>query len=253
MIQIENLSFAYPQKEVLKDINLTVSPADFCALIGPNGSGKSTLLKAIAGLLSPQTNSKIALQHQFISNLTAMEMAKILAYVPQHQDIVFDYPVFDTILMGRFPHQNHWSTMNKKDADIVEEVMYKTNLTHLRNRMLGQLSGGELQRTMIARAMAQQTPILLLDEPLSNLDITHKYEIMDILKKLNQNERVTIIIILHEFSFVKRYANQTLILNDGKIQNYGPTQEVFNIENLQTAFHLSSEYFIDQYGTVIKR
>lgn len=253
MIQIENLSFAYPQKEVLKNINLDIAPADFCALIGPNGSGKSTLLKAIAGLLSPQAESNVTLQHQVISRLSAMELAKILAYVPQHQDIVFDYPVFDTILMGRFPHQNHWSTMSQKDADIVEDIMHKTNLTHLRDRMLSQLSGGELQRTMIARAMAQQTPILLLDEPLSNLDITHKYEIMDILKELNQNERVTIIIILHEFSFVKRYANKTLILNDGTIQNFGPTDEVFNIGNLQTAFHLSPEYIIDQYGTVIKR
>lgn len=253
MIQIENLSFAYPQKEVLKNINLDIAPADFCALIGPNGSGKSTLLKAIAGLLSPQAESNVTLQHQVISRLSAMELAKILAYVPQHQDIVFDYPVFDTILMGRFPHQSHWSTMSQKDADIVEDIMHKTNLTHLRDRMLSQLSGGELQRTMIARAMAQQTPILLLDEPLSNLDITHKYEIMDILKELNQNERVTIIIILHEFSFVKRYANKTLILNDGTIQNFGPTDEVFNIWNLQTAFHLSPEYIIDQYGTVIKR
>lgn len=253
MIKVNNLTFGYTQKKVLKNIDFSLSKGDFCALVGANGSGKSTLLKAIAGLLSTEASSAIEIENQTLTDISPRELAKKIAYVPQRQDVIFDFSVFDVVMMGRHPYQNHWSKGDAQDYQIVEEMLHKTNLIHLKDKMLTQLSGGEMQRTMIARAMAQQTPILLLDEPLSNLDITHKFEIMDILQELNQQEKVSIIIILHDFSFVKKYSSKTLIISDGTVQNYGNTNEVFKIENLQQAFQFSSNYFMDEHGNIMRK
>ncbi|MDD4395787.1 MAG: ABC transporter ATP-binding protein, partial [Bacteroidales bacterium] len=138
------------------------------------------------------------------------------------------------------------------DEQIVSDILQKTHLWELKDRMLGHLSGGEMQRTMIARAMAQQSPILLLDEPLANLDIAHKFEIMDILKELNQVNQTTIIIILHDFSFAKQYTDQTLLLNRGKVQLFSDSNSVITTNNIQNAFSLSEDYQVDSRGNIIR-
>lgn len=252
MLSIKQLFFAYDKKNVLEDINFDIDSGDFCAIIGPNGSGKSTLLKAIAGILPSKTAGSVYLQDTTIEEFSARELAKIVSYVPQKQDVVFDFSVFDTILMGRNPYQNRWEGGNAKDREIVMDVMSKTNLTNLKDRMLGQLSGGEMQRVMIARAMAQQTPLMLLDEPLSNLDIAHKYEVMDILRQLNRQNHTTILIILHDFTFVKQYASKSILIQNGKLQMFSSTDEVLTSDNIRSAFDLSSDYQIDGMGNIYR-
>ena len=250
MISVKNLTFSYDKKPVLDGLSFDVSAGDFCAVIGPNGSGKSTLLKALTGLLPGDVRTAVSVYGQPLSDYTPMALAKKVAYVSQRMDIVFDFPVYDTVMMGRHPHQSRWETGTPHDREVVEEMLRRTGLLHLKDRMLTQLSGGEVQRVMIARAMAQQTPVLLLDEPLSNLDVSHKFEVMNLLRTLNREQNVTVLIVVHDFVFAKQFATTTMLLKDGTIQSFGKTGEVITLDQIRTAFDLSDRYRLDERGNV---
>ncbi|MBR0078150.1 MAG: ABC transporter ATP-binding protein [Bacteroidales bacterium] len=251
MLSINNLTFSYDKKPVLDGLSFEVPAGDFCAVIGPNGSGKSTLLKAVSGLL-PETavRTAVSVDGQPLSDYTPLALARKVAYVPQRVDIVFDFTVFDTVMMGRHPHQSRWETGTPHDREVVTEMLDKTGLLPLKDRMLTQLSGGEVQRVMIARAMAQQTPVLLLDEPLSNLDVTHKFEVMRLLRDLNREQNVTVLIVVHDFAFAKQFAATTLLLKGGKRLAYGPTDEVITLPMIRDAFGLGGDYCLDERGNV---
>ena len=251
MISVKELSFSYDKKPVLADLSFGLAAGDFCAVIGPNGSGKSTLLKAVSGLLpEPSVKSAVSVDGQPLSGYTPLLLARKVAYVPQRVDIVFDFTVFDTVMMGRHPHQSRWETGTPHDIEVVNEMLGKTGLLHLKDRMLTQLSGGEVQRVMIARAMAQQTPILLLDEPLSNLDVTHKFEVMRLLRTLNREQNVTVLIVVHDFAFAKQFAATTLLLKNGKRLAYGKTDEVITLPMIRDAFDMDDDYLLDERGNV---
>ena len=250
MISVKNLTFSYDKKPVLDGLTFDVPAGDFCAVIGPNGSGKSTLLKALSGLLPGDVQTAVSVDGQPLADYTPMALAKKVAYVSQRMDIVFDFPVFDTVMMGRHPHQSRWETGTPHDREVVEEMLRRTGLLHLKDRMLTQLSGGEVQRVMIARAMAQQTPILLLDEPLSNLDVSHKFEVMNLLRTLNREQNVTVLIVVHDFAFAKQFADTTLLLKDGKMQAHGQTDEVITLDRIRAAFDLHEGYRLDERGNV---
>jgi iron complex transport system ATP-binding protein len=179
-------------------------------------------------------------------------LAHQVAFVPQREEIIFDFSVYDMVMMGRNPYQSRWAGESAEDKRIVEEVLANCRLSPLRDRMLTQLSGGEMQRALIARAMAQQTPVLLLDEPLSNLDIIHKFEIMDILKKLNLSQKTTILIIMHDFPFAKQYTQKTILLKEGVKVHDGKTDEVLTPEIIRQIFDLHDDYIIDVYGNIRK-
>ena len=252
MIQSEHIAFAYEQKKVIDAIIFELQKGDVCAIMGLNGSGKSTLLKLIAGLLAIQ-EGKLLIDNRPINEYSRKLLSQKIAYVPQQQDIVFDFSVYDIVMMGRNPYQSRWETESETDREIVHQVLQQCNLSHLKDRMLTQLSGGEKQRTLIARAMAQQAPIMLLDEPLSNLDIIHKYEIMDILANLNRTRQITTLIILHDFPFAKQYANKTLLLKEGQLYYFGATDTTLIPEIIRETFNLSENYLIDDCGNVFKR
>ncbi|MBQ7734984.1 MAG: ABC transporter ATP-binding protein [Bacteroidales bacterium] len=251
MLSINNLTFSYDKKPVLDGLTFEVPAGDFCAVIGPNGSGKSTLLKAVSGLLpEAAVRTAVSVDGQPLSEYTPLTLARKVAYVPQRVDIVFDFTVFDTVMMGRHPHQSRWETGTPHDRAVVTEMLDKTGLLPLKDRMLTQLSGGEVQRVMIARAMAQQTPVLLLDEPLSNLDVTHKFEVMRLLRTLNREQNVTVLIVVHDFAFAKQFATTTLLLKGGERLAYGPTDEVITLPMIRDAFGLSGDYRLDERGNV---
>lgn len=250
MLSVKKLNFSYDKKPVLDDLSFDVSAGGFCAVIGPNGSGKSTLLKALSGLLDGDVRSSVSVDGRALPEYAPMELAKKVAYVSQRMDIVFDFPVFDTVMMGRHPHQSRWETGTPHDREVVEAMLHKTGLLHLKDRMLTQLSGGEVQRVMIARAMAQQTPVLLLDEPLSNLDVSHKFEVMNLLRTLNREQNVTVLIVVHDFAFAKQFASTTLLLKEGRMQAYGKTDEVITLDQIRAAFDLNDRYRLDERGNV---
>ena len=251
-INIQNLCFGYDKKIIFNDLSLSFPQGGFCSILGPNGSGKTTLLKCIVGLLQP-SGGKISLYGKPISEYKMMDLARKIAYVPQYQDIVFDISVFDYVMLGRNPYQTPWEMQRAEDKEIAEEMLQKCNVWHYRDTLIQSLSGGERQRVMIARAMAQQTGILLLDEPLSNIDVTHKFEIMDILQQLNEEQKVTVLIILHDLPIAKAYSKQVLLLKEGNLLQFGDGIAVLTEENIRNCFNLSDVYDISEAGFITKK
>ena len=251
-VELQHITFGYGSEQLFRDLSVQFADGEFCAIVGPNGSGKTTLIKCIAGLLSVDAG-QVAVNGRCLKEYTTREIARQVAYVPQRQELVFDISVFNMVMMGRNPYQRQWQLANPHDDAVVEEMLDKCNLLHLRDRSVNELSGGELQRTLIARAMAQQTPIMLLDEPLSNLDIAHKYEIMDILRHLNRDQNVLIIIILHDISMALEYATHALLMRAGVVSHHDEVNAVLSPENIKSIFQLGPEFQISLQGNVSKR
>ena len=251
-INIQNLHFGYDNRVIFSSLSVSFPQGGFCSILGPNGSGKTTLLKCVAGLLKSDSGT-IQLKGKPMSEYKMTEMARTLAYVPQYQDIVFDISVFDYVMLGRNPYQTPWEIQRPEDKEIVEDMLQRCKVWKYRDNLLQALSGGERQRVMIARAMAQQTGIMLLDEPLSNIDVTHKFEIMDILQQLNEEQGVSILIILHDLPIAKSYSKQILLLKEGKMLQYGSKNEVLTEDNIRKCFDLSDVYAISEEGFITKR
>lgn len=251
-ISVKNISFCYDSKPIFKDLSLEIRKGSFYSILGPNGSGKTTLLKSIAGLLKP-TSGQIVVNGREIDSYSVVERARNISYVPQYQHIVFDVSVHDYVMMGRNPYQKTWEMQGPGDEEIVESVMESCNVSKFRDKSIQSLSGGERQRVMIARAIAQRTPVMLLDEPLSNLDVAHKFEIMDILSELNSRDGVTVIIILHDMSIAKGYSTEALLLKGGKVLCCGKESDVLSCGNIRDCFDLSDSFSISDNGFIFKR
>ncbi len=251
-INIQNLHFGYDNRVIFNDLSVSFPQGGFCSILGPNGSGKTTLLKCVAGLLKPDSGT-IQLNGKPMSEYKMTEMARTLAYVPQYQDIVFDISVFDYVMLGRNPYQTPWEMQRPEDKEVVEDMLQRCKVWKYRDNLLQALSGGEHQRVMIARAMAQQTGIMLLDEPLSNIDVTHKFEIMDILQQLNEEQGVSILIILHDLPIAKSYSKQILLLKEGQMLQYGDRNAVLTEGNIRNCFDLSDVYLISEEGFITKK
>ena len=251
-ISINNLTFGYDNRVIFNNLSVSFPQGGFCSILGPNGSGKTTLLKCIVGLLQP-SGGTIMLEGKPMSEYKMMDLARKIAYVPQYQDIVFDISVFDYVMLGRNPYQTPWEMQRAEDKEIVEAMLQKCNVWHYRDTLIQSLSGGERQRVMIARAMAQQTGIMLLDEPLSNIDVTHKFEIMDILQQLNEERNVTVLIILHDLPIAKAYSKEILLLKEGKMLQYGDKNAVLTEENIRSCFDLTERYAVSEEGFITKR
>lgn len=212
-IEIQSLEFSYNGFPVLKNINENIDKGEFVGVVGPNGSGKSTLLRCLDRILKPK-HGKIFLNSKNIRKLSRNDLARQIAYVPQKESNTFPATVFDTVLMGRKPHIN-WMPV-KKDLDITSKVIEMLDLTDIAFKDINQLSGGQRQRVFIARALAQQPEVLLLDEPTANLDLRHQMEVMNILKSLT-NKDITIIIAIHDLNMALQYCNKLIMLKDGEI------------------------------------
>ena len=251
-INIQNLHFGYDSRVIFNDLSVTFPQGGFCSILGPNGSGKTTLLKCVTGLLKPDSGT-ITLNGKPLADYKMMDLARTIAYVPQYQDIVFDISVSDYVLLGRNPYQTPWEMQRPEDKEVVEEALNKCNVWDYRDRLLQALSGGERQRVMVARAMAQQTGIMLLDEPLANIDITHKFGIMDILQELNEEQGVSILIILHDLPIAKAYSKQILLLKEGDVLQYGDRNAVLTEENIRNCFDLTERYAVSEEGFITKK
>lgn len=235
MIEVKNLSYSYGKKIIIEDMSFAISQGDFCAIMGPNGCGKTTLLKCIANILPVKTNS-IFINGKDSTTYSIKKLAQQIAFVPQHTPLDFEFSAFETVLMGRNPYQTHLQNESQKDWDIVEECMKKTNTWHLRFAPLTEMSGGEMQRVLLARALAQQTPIMLLDEPLSNLDISHQFEIIKLLREISQNEKKTILLIVHDPNIAIRYCKTLLLLHNHHIVYHGDIEEGLTVQNIKDYF-----------------
>lgn len=227
-------SVRYGNHVVLEDITLTLPPGSMTCLLGPNGSGKTTLLRVLAGILQPATGS-VELGHTPLRLLGRSAIARHCAYLPQQTSTAFDIDVEHAVAMGRYPHLGPWGAMRKSDYDTVAWAIERVGLSSLRRRTLPTLSGGERQRVFIARALAQQAPILLLDEPISSLDIGRQLELMNLLSNLHA-EGFTILASVHDFRPALDFFPSALLLNAGQLTAQGPTPQVLFGPALEAAF-----------------
>lgn len=239
MIRINNLSYGYAQKEVLRNLNIHIEEGGFYAVMGANGCGKTTLLRLVAGMLQPQEGS-VEVQGRPVSHFKARELAQRVAFVRQHPQTDFEFSAQEIVMMGRNPYQHHLQNESDADRTIVEDSMRRTNSWHLRQAQPSEMSGGELQRVMIARALAQQTPIMLLDEPISNLDIAHQFEVLELLRQINQEEGKTILLVIHDLNMALRYCGKLLLLHQGGILFQGAISQGLTPENIATVFGVDS-------------
>ena len=224
MIEINNISFSFEQ-EVLRDININIERGKFYTILGPNGSGKTTLLRILSKSLNT-CKGEIFIDEKELTQIKPKVLAKEMAVVSQSTEIEFDFSVQGIVLMGRTPHISRFCSESEEDIEIAMNAMKMTNTWELRNKSINTLSGGERQRVVVARAIAQETGIILLDEPISHLDIHHQIEIMNQLKQLNQNKNITIIAVLHDLNIAAAYSDHMILMHDKVVYKDGTPEEV---------------------------
>lgn len=233
--QLREICFRYAQPWVLQDCSLDVREGEILGVIGANGSGKTSLLKLMAGLLSPQ-EGRISLHGRDVAVLPPREMARLVALVPQESQVLFPFTVGELVLMGRFVHQSGWGWESGEDLRIARQAMRVMEVDHLASRTFQALSGGERHRTVIARALAQQTPILLLDEPTAFLDLKHQVEIFGILRELNRERHATVVLVSHDLNLASQHCDRLLLLHEGRPYRTGPPKEVLTVEHLRVTY-----------------
>ncbi|MFW5819008.1 MAG: ABC transporter ATP-binding protein [Desulfovermiculus sp.] len=234
-VRVDELGVGYGQVRVLESVSFFVPRGELLVVIGPNGSGKSTLLKTLAGILRPQSGH-VDILGQDISTRSRREMARKVAFVPQQASVAASYTVLETVLMGRYPHQGLLGLDSARDMQVAREAMHSTRIDHLQDRSLAQLSGGELQRVLIARALCQEPEIMLLDEPTSSLDLAHQVRVMDLLEELHTKHELTVIMVAHDLNLASLYSERILLLREGTMAGHGPPRDVLTFENLETVF-----------------
>ena len=223
---------SYGERRILDDLDLSFGEGRITAVMGPNGCGKTTLLRLVDGLLEPSAG-RVLIDGMAVQDYPARQLAQKVAFVRQHQRTDFEFSAFETVLMGRNPYQHRLQNESQEDWDIVERCMKQTGTWHLRLAKPAQMSGGELQRVMIARALAQQTPVLLMDEPVSNLDIAHQIEVMRLLRDASGK---TVLIVLHDLNLSLRFCDDLLLLHDSRYVYHGPVAGGLTPENIQAVY-----------------
>ena len=238
IINIEKLNYSYGKKEVLKELSLDIDENKLTGIIGPNGCGKSTLAKNIIKYINGKFES-FKIMDTDIRELTHKKIAQLISYIPQKSIIIPNISVFDYVLLGRFPSlKNSWDNYTKKDYEIVENNINLLNIKELRDRNIETLSGGELQKALLARALAQEAKILLLDEPTSALDLNNAVEFMKILKNISIKKNISVIIIIHDLNLASLFCDSLIILKDGRFIEKGSPKEVINEENIKSVYNL---------------
>jgi iron complex transport system ATP-binding protein len=239
LLNVDGVECRYGSFKVLEDVSLSVKGGDFVGILGPNGSGKTTLLKSISRSLKPYKGT-ILLNEADIYTLKNVDVAKQMAVVPQDTSIGFNFSALDIVLMGRNPHMKRFQMESEKDMTIARKVMNLTNIWYLAERPINELSGGEKQRVIIARALAQEPKILLLDEPLTHLDIMNQLEIMDLVKDLCVKQKLVVLAVFHDFNLAARYCKSAIMLKDNKIFAAGSLTEVLTSENIKSVFNVDA-------------
>lgn len=231
-LEIKNVSFSYKNKEVLKNISFSVKKGESISIFGPNGSGKTTLLKVILGILKPQKGS-VYFNGIDIFKISERERGKIFSYVPQKVNIFFPLKTFDYLLTGRAPYIDGF--VKKEDKEIVLYWMEKFNITHLKDINFQILSEGEKQLLTLIRTLIQETEIIILDEPLTHLDLKFKFKILNLLKELKSSQK-TIISVFHEINSIKYLCDKIILLKNGVLKKYGEVKNLVKIEEIINLF-----------------
>jgi iron complex transport system ATP-binding protein len=239
-IRLHALDLGYEGRPVLSGVSFDVAPGEFVGILGPNGSGKSTLLRAVAGLLPPQQGD-ILVQGEHIGRMDSRRRARLLAVVPQSTEVRFPFTCLEVVLMGRYPYRRRFGALSPDDLGLALEAMAHTTTAHLQERPINEVSGGEGQRVIVARALAQAPEILLLDEATSSLDVRKKLEIFEVLLELNRRQGLTVLCAMHDLNLAALYCRRLIFLKDGRVVKDGPTDTVFTPEVLAQVYDTPME------------
>lgn len=240
MLTIEQLSIRYEQKEVVHNFTFDVQKGEILSIIGPNGSGKSTILKAIARML-PYCSGTIMFDQKNMRNLASKEIAKKMCILSQRNQAPSDITVRNLVAYGRYPHKKWFERLNDEDYAIVDWALEKTHLTHYQDQSIAALSGGESQRAWIAMALAQKPEILLLDEPTTYLDIAHQHEILELVRELNRETGLTVVMVLHDLNQASSYSDRIVVVKDGHCVQKGTPKEVMTEQMIQSTYKMEAE------------
>lgn len=235
LLEVKGVRAGYDNKEVIKGVDLSVGKGEFIGIIGPNGAGKSTLVRSLSRALRP-SGGNILLNGKGIYSMSANEFARSVAVVPQDTLIVFEFQVWDIVMMGRTPFIKKFGGEQARDLDIVRECLETTKVSALADRLINELSAGERQRVILAKALAQQPALLILDEPTSHLDISHQIEIFDLLKGLSRREGLTVIAVLHDLNLSSEYCDRLMLMNEGSIVACGSPEEILNYKTIEDVY-----------------
>ncbi|MEM7125998.1 MAG: ABC transporter ATP-binding protein [Chloroflexota bacterium] len=244
MLRADNVSVGYPDHKVIEALSLAVETGKITALVGPNGSGKSTLLKAMARLL-PVEAGAVYLDGKSITKMPSAQVARELAILPQGPSAPRGLTVAELVEQGRFPHVGALRMLRTQDHEAIHQALDLTNMTDFAHRSLDALSGGERQRAWIALTLAQNTPMLLLDEPTTFLDIGHQLEVLDLVRNLNEDRNMTIVLVLHDLNQAARYSQRMVVLQQGAIVADGSPVDVLTADLLGDVFNVQANIITD--------
>lgn len=247
IIRVVGVSVSYGSINALSNVHLEVLPGEVVSVLGPNGSGKTTLLKTIDGILRPVKGS-VYIDGRDVSSYTRREIARIIGYVPQRSDLLQQMIVLDFVLTGRRPYANF--SYSKEDIEKAFEALRIVDAEHLAYRRLDQLSGGELQRIVISRALVVEPKVLLLDEPTANLDPKYQIEILKLVKRLSKEKGIAVLMVLHDLTQAYRFSDKVVMIKNGKVIAVGTPEEVLTEENIQRVFEVKTKV-IKELKTVI--
>lgn len=239
MIQVEHLHCGYPGRKVLTEVNLTIKAGEFVGILGPNGSGKTTFVLALTGVL-PIRSGIVHLNGKDVAAIPHRERARLVAVVPQDLQVSYPFTCREVVAMGRYPHQRGGGRETAEDAERIEQAMVWTDTLDLAHRPITELSGGERQRVFVAKALAQDTPVLVLDEAVSAMDVHRKLHIFHLLKALQEKERRTVVFVLHDINTAAVFCQRLVFLQRGRIVADGPTCDVLQPEILEKVYETSA-------------
>lgn len=244
-LEVCELRFDYDRHTVLDGVDLRIKEGEVLGILGPNGCGKTTLLRNLNKNLSPRGGC-VLLNDIDMESIQKRDVAKEVAVVPQTNEIHFSFTVRDIVAMGRMPFQGMMGGESRVDREIIESAMEQTGVAKFADRHINTMSGGERQRVIIARAIAQTPKIILMDEPTLHLDISMQFDALNLVYKLSREKGLTVVIVSHDLGMVARYCDRIVMLHDHRVHALGTPQEVLTPENMKTVFNVDAELIFDE-------
>jgi iron complex transport system ATP-binding protein len=234
-LTLENISLAYGRNMVVRDLSLRVAPGEVVGLIGPNGSGKSTIVRALSRIITP-VSGRILLGGRDILEISRADLARLQGVVPQIAILPGTFTAFEIVLMGRNPHLGFLRHEGTHDIEVAWRAMEMTRTESFAQRRVNELSGGEIQRVIIARVLAQEPKSVLLDEPTASLDISYQVDVLDLIKRLCREIGLTVVIVLHDLNLAAQYCDRLVLMNEGRLHAQGTPNEVINSHNIKEVY-----------------
>jgi len=235
VIELKQLTVGYPELIVLRELDLRVEPGEILAVVGPNGVGKSTLVRSVSGALRPLAGS-VEIGGRRLHELPPAERARMVSVVPQASNLPPAFTALDVVILGRTPYLGWLGSEGELDRRLAAEAMDRTETLGLAQRRVGELSGGEQQRLLIARALTQGAPVMLLDEPTAHLDLRHQDRVLKLVRRLTTEQKLSVLLALHDLNLVARFADRVALLSDGRVHRVGQPQEVLTPEQLAAVY-----------------